>query len=115
MNRARICHRGRESCAGSIGRVREGVAVGRGGAWPILIIVVGIVRIRITSSWGVDRVCVGCVGWVIDAIVDGTEDCAGVRLAVVDSAVWVGVKRGGMRDVCHLFFERAQSGLCWLA
>ena len=34
---------------------------------------------------------------VIDAIVDGREDCGGVRLAVVDSAVWVGLWRGGIK------------------
>jgi hypothetical protein len=61
--------------------------------------VVVIVRLKVASSRGVDRAC--CVGRVIDAIVDGTEDCAGVRLAVVDSAVWVGAGRGGLRELCH--------------
>ncbi|KAI9467342.1 hypothetical protein BJY52DRAFT_1220056 [Lactarius psammicola] len=96
MKLARICHGGRGNCAGGIGRVRKGVASGRTGAWPSRIVVVVIVR-NVTSSMSGGGVCVGCVRWVIDAIVDGTEDCARVRLAIVDSAVWVGVERGGMR------------------
>lgn len=115
LNRARICHWGCESCARSIGRVREGVAGGRAGAWPIWIKVVVIVRRRkVTSPRGVDRVCVDCVGWVIDSIVDGTEDCAGVRLAVVDGAVWVGVGQGGISEVCRTSPERALSELSGL-
>jgi len=96
----RVRHWGCGSSAGSISRVGERVASGRGrAAWAIIRIIV-IVSVR---NVGVDtRVshvcfccccCVGCVWWIVDAIVDGTEDRAGDsrRLgAVVNCAVWVG-------------------------
>lgn len=115
LNRARIRHGGRRSCTRSIGRVGEGVAAGRGRARPVRVVLVVFVRNVISWVGGVGgRACVGvgCVRWVIDAIVDGTEDGAGVRLAVVDGAVWVGLRRGGVdAEVGRARTERALSEL----
>lgn len=124
LNLARIRHGGRGSCTGSICRVGERVAAS-GGRAPIRVVLVVLVRNVIFSRVGGGGggscgawACVGggvgfgCVRWVIDAIVDGTEDGAWVRLAVVDSAVWVCLGRGGVdAEVCRARTERALSEL----
>lgn len=97
--------------AGSISRVGERVAAGRARGRPARIVVVGLVRnvrvFRVGSCCCRIRVC---VRRVVDAIVDGTKDCALVRLAVVDSTVWVGMGRGSVEaEVGRARPERALS------
>lgn len=88
LNGARIRHGRCDSSAGSISRVGERVASSRRRA-PIRIVFILLIRNIGAISCGVG-VGVGCLRWIVDAIVDGTED-VGVRLAVVDFAVWVGL------------------------
>lgn len=77
----------------------------------IRIIVVLLVRnVRAVSWVGIGGR--GRIGWwIVDAIVDGTEDCGGlVRLAVVDCAVWVGLWRCGVdAEIRRARAERAVS------
>lgn len=89
----------------------------------ILVLFIRIIRSIGTVGWvvvgggggggrvGVEGgICVGCVGRIVDAIVDGTEDCGGVRLAVVDCTVWVGFWRRGVdAEVRRARAERALS------
>ena len=77
------------SSAGSISRVGEGVASSRRRASIRIVVVLLVRNIGAVSLVGGGGVGVGSLRWVVDAIVDGTED-VGVRLAVVDCAVWVG-------------------------
>ena len=89
LNGAGIRHGRCGSSAGSISRVGEGVASSRRRASIRIVVVLFVRNIGAVSLVGGGGVGVGCLRWVVDAIVDGTED-VGVRLAVVDCAVWVG-------------------------
>ena len=103
-NWARICHWG-STYAGNIDLVCEGVAGGRSG-----VICISALHIAALVGWGSGSF--GCLRWVVDAILVWAEDRARIRLAEVDRAVRVGVRRGRERvNVCSAGSERALADL----